>query len=38
VPDRVVMDRAAIEAQNARLLRMDDSMHDLRALPATLDR
>jgi cell wall-associated NlpC family hydrolase len=37
-PDRVVMDRAAIEAQNARLLRMDDSMHDLRALPASLDR
>ncbi len=37
-PDRVVMDRAAIEAQNARLLRMDDSMHDLRALPASLYR
>jgi hypothetical protein len=37
-PDRVVMDRAAIGAQNARLLRMDDSMHDLRALPASLDR
>jgi cell wall-associated NlpC family hydrolase len=32
------MDRAAIEAQNARLLRMDESLHDLRALPASLDR
>ncbi|MCJ0824416.1 SH3 domain-containing protein [Luteimonas sp. 50] len=37
-PDRVLMDRAAIDAQNAKLLRTDDSMHDLRALPATLDR
>jgi cell wall-associated NlpC family hydrolase len=36
-PDAVLMDRAAIEAQNAELLRVDDSMHDLRALPATLD-
>ncbi|MDQ3617374.1 MAG: SH3 domain-containing protein, partial [Pseudomonadota bacterium] len=31
-----LLDRAAIDEQNARLLRLDDSMHDLRALPATL--
>jgi cell wall-associated NlpC family hydrolase len=37
-PDRVVMGRDAIATQNANLLRMDDSMHDLRTLPATLDR
>ncbi|MFC7301711.1 SH3 domain-containing protein [Cognatiluteimonas weifangensis] len=37
-PDAVVLDTAAIAAQNARLLRLDDSMHDLRALPARLDR
>ncbi|CAM5545914.1 NlpC-P60 family protein OS=Rhodanobacter lindaniclasticus OX=75310 GN=B1991_08365 PE=3 SV=1 [Rhodanobacter lindaniclasticus] len=37
-PDALVMDRAAIAAQNARLLERDPSMHDLRALPATLDR
>ena len=36
--DRVLLDPAAIAAQNARLLQLDDSMHDLRALPATLDR
>lgn len=36
-PDAVLMDRAAIAAQNAELFRVDDSMHDLRALPATLD-
>lgn len=37
-PDRLLLDAAAIAAQNARLMRIDDSMHDLRALPATLDR
>ncbi|MGB5937875.1 MAG: SH3 domain-containing protein [Rhodanobacter sp.] len=37
-PDRVILDRAAIEAQNAKLLRTDPSMHDLRALPKSLDR
>jgi hypothetical protein len=37
-PDRVVFDTAAIAAQNDKLVRIDDSMHDLRALPATLDR
>jgi hypothetical protein len=37
-PDRVILDRAAIEAQNAKLLRVDPSMHDLRALPKTLSR
>ncbi|RCS29687.1 NlpC-P60 family protein [Rhodanobacter denitrificans] len=37
-PDRVILDRAAIEAQNARLLQVDPSMHDLRALPKTLSR
>lgn len=36
--DAIVMDRAAIDAQNARLMRIDSSMHDLAALPATLDR
>ena len=36
--DRVVLDRAAIDAQNARLVRMDDSMHDLAVLPGTLER
>lgn len=35
-PDRVLLDRAAIEAQNARLMRVDPSMHDLQALPARL--
>ncbi len=37
-PNRVILDRAAIEAQNARLLKQDASMHDLRALPSTLPR
>jgi cell wall-associated NlpC family hydrolase len=37
-PDAVLLDRAAIDARNARLMQVDDSMHDLRALPATLDR
>jgi len=36
--DAVVMDAAAIAAQNARLLREDPSMHDLAALPASLSR
>ena len=27
-PDQVLMDRATIDARNARLLREDDSMHD----------
>ncbi|WP_108470648.1 SH3 domain-containing protein [Rhodanobacter thiooxydans] len=37
-PDRVILDRAAIEAQNAKLLQVDPSVHDLRALPKTLSR
>ena len=37
-PDRVLIDRAAIDARNARLLREDDSMHDLSALPSSLAR
>ncbi|MBQ4855434.1 SH3 domain-containing protein [Rhodanobacter sp. B2A1Ga4] len=37
-PDRVILDRTAIEAQNAKLLQLDPSMHDLRALPKTLSR
>lgn len=36
--DAVLIDRAAIDARNARLPQVDDSMHDLHALPATLDR
>ncbi len=36
-PDAVILDRAAIAAQNARLLREDDSTRDVSALPATLD-
>ncbi|MFC5440920.1 SH3 domain-containing protein [Rhodanobacter ginsenosidimutans] len=37
-PDRVILDSAAIAAQNAKLLQRDPSMHDLSALPTTLDR
>src|SRR5690606_9413804 len=37
-PDRVLRTSAQFDARNARLLREDDSMHDLAALPATLDR
>lgn len=37
-PQRVLLDRGAIEAQNAELLRIDPSMHDLAALPAKLPR
>src|SRR5690606_20217385 len=32
-PDQVVLDRAAIEAQNARMIAEDPSIHDLAALP-----
>lgn len=35
-PDRVVLDEAAIAAQNEKLLRSDPSMNDLAALPASL--
>ena len=37
-PDRVILDHAAIDAQNAKLLQVDPSMHDLHALPKTLTR
>ncbi|MCI4567403.1 SH3 domain-containing protein [Lysobacter sp. CFH 32150] len=37
-PDAVVMDRATIAAQNAKLMQVDDSMHDLHQIPATLTR
>lgn len=37
-PDGVVLDDAAIEAQNSKLMQLDDSMHDLRALPTRLTR
>ena len=37
-PDRVILEGAAIAAQNARLRQLDPSMHDLRALPPTLER
>ena len=37
-PDRLILDHAAIAAQNARMQRLDPSMHDLRALPARLTR
>ena len=36
--DRVVLDEAAIAAQNEKLLRSDPSMNDLTALPASLPR
>ena len=36
--ERVVLDREAIATQNARLLKLDRSMHDLEALPPKLDR
>jgi len=35
-PHALLMSRAAIDAQNARVQARDSSMHDLRALPATL--
>jgi len=37
-PDTVVMDRTAIAAQNAKLMQLDDSMHDLQQMPTTLTR
>jgi hypothetical protein len=37
-PDAVLLDRAAIARQNTRLMRLDPTMHDLRALPAQLPR
>ncbi|MFI4959447.1 MAG: SH3 domain-containing protein [Lysobacterales bacterium] len=37
-PDRVILTRVQIEAENAALLKTDPSMHDLRALPKTLTR
>ncbi len=37
-PDQVILDRSAIAALNARVLQLDPSMHDLRQLPAELDR
>ena len=37
-PDAVILDAQAIAAQNARLMQLDDSMFDLDAMPATLDR
>lgn len=37
-PDRAILDRAAIAAQNARMRAEDTSLHDLRALPAQLSR
>lgn len=36
--DRVILDRAGIAAQNARMRAEDDSIHNLRALPARLPR
>ncbi len=36
--DAVILDRAGIDAQNARMRQLDTSMHDLRALPASLPR
>ncbi|HEY8587733.1 MAG TPA: SH3 domain-containing protein [Rhodanobacter sp.] len=37
-PDQVVLGRPAIEAQNARLFKLDRSMHDLHAVPSKLSR
>jgi cell wall-associated NlpC family hydrolase len=37
-PDREILSRADIDAENAKLLKIDPSMHDLRALPSTLTR
>jgi hypothetical protein len=34
--EQIVMERAAIEAQNAKLFELDPSMHDLVAIPPTL--
>ncbi len=35
-PDTLILDRMTIDAQNAKLLQVDPSMHDLRTLPTTL--
>lgn len=35
-PDALLLDRAAVEAQNARMRRLDPSIIDLRSLPARL--
>jgi len=35
--DRVILDRDAIAARNAALLRLDPSMHDIERLPVTLE-
>ena len=37
-PDRVVLDSTAIAVQNARLVHLDPSMHDLRAMAGTWPR
>jgi cell wall-associated NlpC family hydrolase len=37
-PDRVILDRAAIAAQNARMRARDKSIHDIAALPDPLPR
>jgi len=37
-PDRVIFDAATIATRNENLLRVDKSMHDLRALPAVLSK
>ena len=37
-PDQVLLPATDIAARNASLLQLDDSMYDLAALPATLDR
>jgi hypothetical protein len=36
--DKVLLDAGAIAAQNATLMRIDESMHELRAMPASLSR
>ena len=37
-PDALILDRAEIAAQNAKMHALDPSIHDLRAIPATLTR
>jgi cell wall-associated NlpC family hydrolase len=37
-PDRVVMAPVAIRTQNSALMRLDDTLHDLEALPQTVGR
>src|SRR5690606_10370768 len=37
-PHRVILDRAGIEAQNARMRAQDPSIHDIAALPDPLPR